>query len=194
MPLRTRRPKRSGWHDHHGMELTHVREFEPRRARVPRAPSPLRTPTLTVSGPSQRLPSRDAPAGSPSIPTRSAVNPATRTTNPYEGEAERERLLRDSIAIGRPRPGEAPRGASRSRVAAGRFAIGTNGAPPAESRRRRGREPSTHKRENDTHITSHDSPRRLVARIASSLRPRSFAHARVALHRVGRGGGRLSRR
>jgi hypothetical protein len=25
-------PKSVGWHDHHGMELTHVREFEPRYA------------------------------------------------------------------------------------------------------------------------------------------------------------------
>lgn len=85
VPLELDGPKQVGWHDHHGMELTHVREFEPRCARVPRAPSPLRTPTLTVSGPSQRLPSPDVPARSPSIPTRSAVNPATRTTNPYEG-------------------------------------------------------------------------------------------------------------
>ena len=32
-------PKSVGWHDHHGMELTHVREFEPRYARgVPLQP------------------------------------------------------------------------------------------------------------------------------------------------------------
>ena len=34
-------PKSVGWHDHHGMELTHVREFEPRYARGARSdPSP----------------------------------------------------------------------------------------------------------------------------------------------------------
>ena len=30
-------PKSVGWHDHHGMELTHVREFEPRYARGARS-------------------------------------------------------------------------------------------------------------------------------------------------------------
>jgi hypothetical protein len=34
-------PKSVGWHDHHGMELTHVREFEPRYARgAPLGPVP----------------------------------------------------------------------------------------------------------------------------------------------------------
>ena len=30
-------PKSVGWHDHHGMELTHVREFEPRTRAEPRS-------------------------------------------------------------------------------------------------------------------------------------------------------------
>ena len=48
-------PKSVGWHDHHGMELTHVREFEPRYASgAPLRPFPARRsrchPTRSETG------------------------------------------------------------------------------------------------------------------------------------------------
>ena len=48
-------PKSVGWHDHHGMELTHVREFEPRYAPpIPFRPTPgtyvVVNPTLPKPG------------------------------------------------------------------------------------------------------------------------------------------------
>jgi hypothetical protein len=45
-------PKSVGWHDHHGMELTHVREFEPRYARgVPLPPFQDRVSLSTLLAP-----------------------------------------------------------------------------------------------------------------------------------------------
>lgn len=45
-------PKSVGWHDHHGMELTHVREFEPRYARgAPLPPFPARVSLSTLLAP-----------------------------------------------------------------------------------------------------------------------------------------------
>ena len=45
-------PKSVGWHDHHGMELTHVREFEPRYARgAPLGPVPNHVSLSTLRAP-----------------------------------------------------------------------------------------------------------------------------------------------
>ena len=45
-------PKSVGWHDDHGMELTHVREFEPRYARgAPLPPFPARVSLSTLLAP-----------------------------------------------------------------------------------------------------------------------------------------------
>jgi len=45
-------PKSVGWHDHHGMELTHVREFEPRYARgAPLGPVPAHVSLSTLRAP-----------------------------------------------------------------------------------------------------------------------------------------------
>jgi len=87
-------PKSVGWHDHHGMELTHVREFEPRYASgAPLRPFParrsrcqpysLRNGTAeSVTTKPERFPTRrgsDLP-----LPTASRV---TQTTNGDRREA-----------------------------------------------------------------------------------------------------------
>ena len=58
----TEAPKSVAWHDHHGMELTHVREFEPRCVFRASPSTHDRTPWGDPPiNPLSRFPTRDRP-------------------------------------------------------------------------------------------------------------------------------------
>jgi hypothetical protein len=58
----TEAPKSVAWHDHHGMELTHVREFEPRCVFRASPSTHDRTPWGDPPiNPISRFPTRDRP-------------------------------------------------------------------------------------------------------------------------------------